>query len=498
MVSMRTAVVGVLTALALAGCSSSSSGSGPTITSFTATPSTVPTAGGSVTLAWVVTGATTLSIDQGVGSVSPVTSGSATAQVTATTTFTLTATNSGGSSTSTAQVTVQAPITVAGTVVDRNGAIAAGESVLITSGTFSANTVSGADGTFSIAHVPTPYTATVLDSGGQAAVQYVGLTRTDPSLVDLITVPQTRSSMVAGNLTGGQFPESGEYDTTLRFFSPQTTLESSTGLSVATDGTFSGGVVWLGPTETTGTLYALQIHTPVLLPTDYPGYGTLPNVLLQDMGSISGKTIPMSPVTSGTLSGTVTMPAGFSVEENDLYLVVAPDQVILTVGDSMPTTSFSYTAPSISGTSLTMLTTVDGAALGAAIVTTTGLTASSTGVAVNVPSPSNLTLPVDSATGVTTTTPFSWTDSTAVYVVAFSSTSGPTYYVFTAATTATIPDLSAAGLPLPTSTSYSWQVLGFGPNTSVDAAAIPGGIVGLELTDGYIGESPTRSFTTGP
>lgn len=497
MVSMRTAVVGVLTVLALAGCSSS--GSGPTITSFTATPSTLPTAGGSVTLAWVVTGATTLSIDQGVGSVSPVTSGNATAQVTATTTFTLTATNSGGTSTSTAKVTVAAPITVAGTVVDRSGTIAAGETVLITSGTFSENTVTAADGTFSIANVPTPYTATVLDSGGQIAVQYIGLTRTDPTLVDVVTLTQTRSSNVAGSFTGGQFPESGAYATQLLFVSPQTAPGSSNGLTDEGDGTFSGNVVWMGPAETTGTLYALQVHTPTDFPADYPGYGTLSGVLLQDMGSVSGKTIPLSAVTSGTLSGTITMPAGFSVQQNDLFFIVGPLAFMPLVRDSSTSTSFSYIAPSISGTSLSVVTICQGPSGEEGIVTTTGLTASSTGVAVNLPSPPTLTLPVDAATGVTTTTPFSWTDTTAVYVVSFSpSGAGPTYYVFTAATSVTIPDLSSAGLPLPTSAGYSWSVIGFGPNTSVDATAIPGGIDGLELTEGYIGETGTRSFTTSP
>jgi hypothetical protein len=78
----------------------------PTIGSFTATPSTLPAGGGSVTLAWSVTGATALSISGGVGSVTPVTSGSITGTVNTTTTFTLTATNSEGMSTATATVTV--------------------------------------------------------------------------------------------------------------------------------------------------------------------------------------------------------------------------------------------------------------------------------------------------------------------------------------------------------------------------------------------------------
>ena len=74
----------------------------PVVSSFTATPATIPI-GSSSTLAWSVTGATSLSIDQGVGTV---TGTSTSATPASTTTYTLTATNSGGNATATATVTV--------------------------------------------------------------------------------------------------------------------------------------------------------------------------------------------------------------------------------------------------------------------------------------------------------------------------------------------------------------------------------------------------------
>jgi hypothetical protein len=74
----------------------------PIISSFTATPSTI-TAGGSSTLSWTTSGATSLSIDQGIGSVTGnsriVTPGS-------TITYTLTAANASGNTTKTVTVTV--------------------------------------------------------------------------------------------------------------------------------------------------------------------------------------------------------------------------------------------------------------------------------------------------------------------------------------------------------------------------------------------------------
>lgn len=81
----------------------------PTITSFTATPGAIAS-GQSATLSWSVTGASSVSINNGVGTVAP-TSGSVSVSPTATTTYTLTATNASGSATAslTVGVTTVAP-----------------------------------------------------------------------------------------------------------------------------------------------------------------------------------------------------------------------------------------------------------------------------------------------------------------------------------------------------------------------------------------------------
>lgn len=75
----------------------------PVIASFTAQPSTLPAGGGPVTLAWSVTGADQVAIDQGVGSVAGTQTQST---VASTTLFTLTASNAAGSVTRSAVATV--------------------------------------------------------------------------------------------------------------------------------------------------------------------------------------------------------------------------------------------------------------------------------------------------------------------------------------------------------------------------------------------------------
>jgi formylglycine-generating enzyme required for sulfatase activity len=77
----------------------------PYIASFTANPTTI-NPGQSSTLSWSVTGATSLSIDQGVG---VVTGTSTTVSPTATTTYTLTATNGAGTDSALVAVTLKDP-----------------------------------------------------------------------------------------------------------------------------------------------------------------------------------------------------------------------------------------------------------------------------------------------------------------------------------------------------------------------------------------------------
>src|SRR6185369_10638925 len=79
--------------------------SAPTAT-LSASPSTIER-GQSSTLSWTTTGATSVSIDQGIGDVS--TSGSRSVSPSSSTTYTLTAKGEGGTTPATARITVTAP-----------------------------------------------------------------------------------------------------------------------------------------------------------------------------------------------------------------------------------------------------------------------------------------------------------------------------------------------------------------------------------------------------
>ncbi len=100
----------------------------PIITSFTATPNSLPFTGGSSKLEWQVSGADSISIDNGVG---VVTGTSTDVNVTTTKTFTLTATNSNGTSTKTVTVAVlQKPVIASFTATPNSLPIGGGSSKL--------------------------------------------------------------------------------------------------------------------------------------------------------------------------------------------------------------------------------------------------------------------------------------------------------------------------------------------------------------------------------
>ena len=160
---------------------------GPIIASFTATPGSV-VAGAAVALAWSVSQATSLSIDQGVGTV---TGAGVSTTPPASTTYRLTATNSKGSATAAVTVTVApaVPKPLIDSFTAAPGSIQAGGSSMLswsvqnaTSLMLDGSAVSGTSKLVSPA-ATTTYTLTAQGSGGTASASVtvtLGAATTDP------------------------------------------------------------------------------------------------------------------------------------------------------------------------------------------------------------------------------------------------------------------------------------------------------------------------------
>ncbi|HEV7485820.1 MAG TPA: hypothetical protein VGQ65_09060 [Thermoanaerobaculia bacterium] len=176
-------------------------GAAPPTATFSAAPTSI-TAGQSSTLTWTSTNATSVSIDNGVGS--QALNGSVSVSPASTTTYTLTASGPGGPTTKTATVTVTQPPPTA-TFSASPTSINAGQSSTLTWSTTNATSISidngvgskPASGTASVTPASTTtYTLTVTGPGG---------TITKTATVTVVQPPPTISfSATPSNIAAGQ------------------------------------------------------------------------------------------------------------------------------------------------------------------------------------------------------------------------------------------------------------------------------------------------------
>ena len=176
-------IVILFSCIGLVGCGSTSltgEGSVPTITSFTANPTSI-NSGTSSALSWVATGASTIAITPGTFT-STSASGSTSMSPTATTTYTLAATNTAGSTTSTLTITVNGvskptissftanPTSItSGSSSTLSWATTGATSLAITPGTFTSTSASGSTNVSPTA--TTTYTLTATNTSGSTTAR---------------------------------------------------------------------------------------------------------------------------------------------------------------------------------------------------------------------------------------------------------------------------------------------------------------------------------------
>ena len=396
-------------------------------------------------------------------------------------------------------------VTVTGKVVGQNGLAVASVPVIIPG---KPSTNSDAGGNFSIANVTTPYDISVVNATGKVAIAYKGLTRTDPTLLFFGSSPGTgHTGNISGKISGGEFtPNQPATDVTnVAFASAATNGYAST----AANGTFGAiNLTWYGPTATTGSLYAIQFTAgagglPVA--SGYKGYGVRSGIAVNDGSTLTNQFDTLQSVTTNQFTGTVTVPSGYVIGAKAVYANVASSAIINLFTDYNATTNLSYYTPGIPGATLLLGASATKTGGGQGVTWRNGLAFGATGVSVSIVTPPEVSLPVNAATGVDTTVTFTWTAMAGgVHLVSFTAAgSNPAYYVVTTGTSTTIPNMKPFGLGLPSATAYTWQIYGFGPFGSVDAAAgsagfITGATAPLTSGDAFFGISASRTFTTAP
>ncbi len=393
-------------------------------------------------------------------------------------------------------------VTVTGKVIGVNSQPVASVPVLI-AGLPSVNT--DANGNFTIANVTTPYTVVVVDGTNKRALVYRGLSRSDPTLFWLGTTPGTsHTASVSGALLPWTAIAPGT-KTTARvcYASPDAAGSSQVNL---TSGNYSLSSTWYGPTTTTGTIYGLMWDYDANgMPTTYDKYGKRSNVSLLDGTTNTNQNDTIGVTQTAQISGSVTVPSGYTLGARTLYAVFESRIGIPVLSDPTTIPTFAYNTPNVTGVTISLVAAISNGTGGAVESFLSGLAVNQTNATMTIPAAPELSLPVNNATGVTVGTPFSWTPfAGGVHLVSFNPVVAgqPSILLITAATSDSIPNLTSAGLALPSSAVYHWNVAGVAPFASIDAAAGTGGALGF-ITNTYaftgsFGNSASRLFTTAP
>ena len=263
--------------LLLSGCGGAAAGAKPAapVVTFTSAPATI-NPGDAAALTWNVTGANTVSIDHGIGSVQP--SGNEQVKPQATTTYTLTASGAGGTTTAQVTVTVSAPPPPAAPTIQLTAdktAITSGDAAILSWTSTNATsitvdngigTVAAPTGTFKVTPTATTtYTATATGPGGTTTASVI-ITVTAPTPPSITSFTASPTTMNKGDITTLSWKTANATSVTL---SPAIPAEDSQALPVTgsiTDTPASTTTYTLTATGPGGASATAQVTVTVNIP----------------------------------------------------------------------------------------------------------------------------------------------------------------------------------------------------------------------------------------
>lgn len=385
-----------------------------------------------------------------------------------------------------------AGLNVTGKVLDYNGQPAAFLPVMVGGKVTSTD----ASGNFSVSGVSSPYQLVVLQPTQKYAQIYEGVTRPDP--IVLVFQAPANNSLRKSKLTVN-FSGSGSGSGLMDVANPVNSNGGVTG-SVATPGTsYSTDLQWAGPSNFEGNICAILYQNTANVATAINAFGQRDRVFFQDAQPTTTGVV-MNAVQSKTISGSVTVPAGFTLTSKTLGFVCGGNATRPSYPftfDTSSTTNFSYTTP----VTPNILHMAASAKKGDVSLFTQqfGLAPDATGVSLVLPQPIEQLQPANNALGIAASATFSWSPTTVgISQVTFNPVNpGPTSLsIYTSGSSLTLPDLSALGYALPKGTAFTWMV-NADSNTQTISAALSG--VPRNYLNSYSQSlSDKRQFTTAP
>ena len=364
-------------------------------------------------------------------------------------------------------------ITVSGFVKDIDGEPVSGVPVIIKG---KAPVTTDANGAFTVSNVSKPYEARVIFSTDQAAIVYQGLTRSDPTLIYLGTTSSYKTATISGSVP----PAAGKVT---KVFFTSGSMAWSTNADQGT-GSYTLSVDWKGTANSmTGKLQVLRFtQNSSGMPAQYDAYGSEDNLTVSAGGNFPNNNFAATDLTDPpeqNISGSIVLPSSSYVLNGKTLNLFFGDAEIYLGQEWGVGLNFSYVVPSITGATFG----VDANAYLNATPTyrytsysKRGITGGSSGISINLASSPQLNIPAHNGSGIDTTTQFLWTKGNGggicVILIAPSNWgTDPTFYIFTAGNSTSIPNLAPQGLGLPSNVSYNWQVVQLFPVSSIDDAA---------------------------
>ncbi|MES1188300.1 MAG: hypothetical protein ABUL60_31070 [Myxococcales bacterium] len=371
------------------------------------------------------------------------------------------------------------------------------------------------DGEFVFEDVPETYDVScVFDHTGFTAQSdawvYQGLTRRDPTL-QMYGGATERSGTVAISFS----PKPAPTDTQTIWVSLGGPDGSTIYDDIPATGYSDTSAYWFGPATAQQTAHGLMWQNNGNgLPTSYLGYDSALVALATTGTTKISLDLSMGAVDSGNIQGTVTGNASAG-RNNQVALRFNSHATMTLVDDGTGPNSFTYLAPSIPNSSLTVAAAAGSRYEGWAIAHADGLAPGAKPV-LKIPPLVTILTPAGGASGVTAATKFSFQSGagqTGPFVLQFYSQAEDlpyqTIYVVTAKKQLTLPPIIGGGFNLYPNSGYIWSVATHGNFASVDEMASAGGFLdeysrdelmpdGPRNTTGEFSDSLTRGFTTAP
>jgi len=357
-----------------------------------------------------------------------------------------------------------------------------------------------AQGAFTIPNVAAEYDASlvvkVADTAEVAGWVFQGLTRRDPTLQVYLELVSRHQYV---DVEGGAGLASAL--TASRTFSVATAGPDGQDefKNVVPDNFTEGTSSWRGPIATQETAYGLVWQPDANgLPTSYVAFDSKALALDSAASNNALVTFDMTPksITASAISGTVT-PGALGERENWAFVQFPTNAAITVARDKAGSNTFSYLAPSLTGSSMVFAATEGDANTGAySLVHKDGLAPGKSGISAQLPVPaSNLAIsPAGNVNKVSSTTVFSFQPgmgNAGPFLIEFDNLDASSYehlLIVTTKTSFTLPKVLNDSYALLPGKSYYWRVQTHGTFANVDAMA---------STTGYLDEFSGTDYLYG-